>query len=275
MDDSWEEVRVDDTPNEHYFDYRNIRYVYDAAEELFVVPQLRLALPMNEIHAHHSSGIALRNHFSLSKRYGPNSINVPVPTIAALLLQEVLHPFYLFQVASCILWFFTQYYWYAGAIIIMSSASVIWTVVFSRRNLSALNAVARSETHVNCWRDGHELRVHSADLVPGDRIAIDSDMEMPCDAVLLEGEAVVNEAMLTGESVSVVAALMLFPLLPGGLLERHLFSCHALLIRPHGFLRLRCSSTPYLALTRSMTRAHTAAIRSSVEPGSCKLEVEA
>lgn len=42
--------------------------------------------------------------------------------------------------------------------------------------------------------------VPSEDLVPGDVLVIPPrGMSMPCDAALLSGHAIVNEAMLTGE----------------------------------------------------------------------------
>lgn len=45
--------------------------------------------------------------------------------------------------------------------------------------------------------------VPSEKLVPGDIIEIPSNIEtmMSCDAVLLNGTCIVNESMLTGESV--------------------------------------------------------------------------
>ena len=38
----------------------------------------------------------------------------------------------------------------------------------------------------------------SDELVPGDVIEISHDVTMECDAVLVNGSAVVNESMLTG-----------------------------------------------------------------------------
>ncbi|XP_015225178.1 PREDICTED: probable cation-transporting ATPase 13A3, partial [Cyprinodon variegatus] len=44
----------------------------------------------------------------------------------------------------------------------------------------------------------------STDLVPGDVVVIPSNGTiMPCDAVLVSGTCIVNESMLTGESVPV------------------------------------------------------------------------
>jgi P-type E1-E2 ATPase len=41
-------------------------------------------------------------------------------------------------------------------------------------------------------------------LLPGDIIVVPEGRSLPCDLVLLTGTAIVNEAMLTGESVPVM-----------------------------------------------------------------------
>jgi cation-transporting ATPase 13A2 len=42
--------------------------------------------------------------------FGPNSIDIASRGIVALLMDEVLHPFYIFQIFSIILWAFDDYY---------------------------------------------------------------------------------------------------------------------------------------------------------------------
>ena len=44
----------------------------------------------------------------------------------------------------------------------------------------------------------------STDLVPGDVIEVPEMLSMPCDLVLLTGSCIVNESMLTGESIPVI-----------------------------------------------------------------------
>lgn len=48
-----------------------------------------------------------------------------------------------------------------------------------------------------------EEEIPSEQLVPGDLIAIKNMSIMQCDVVLLNGNVIVNESMLTGESVPV------------------------------------------------------------------------
>ena len=65
--------------------------------------------------------------------YGHNDIKVPYHSIGALLVKEVLNPFYVFQVASVILWLADEYYYYAVAIIVMSVGGITSAVYQTRK----------------------------------------------------------------------------------------------------------------------------------------------
>ena len=52
--------------------------------------------------------------------------------------------------------------------------------------------------------------VNSTDLVPGDVIIVPEAAILPCDLILLTGSAIVNEAMLTGESIPVMKSSIPF-----------------------------------------------------------------
>ena len=47
-------------------------------------------------------------------RFGPNSLDVPVKPYHVLLIEEVLHPFYIFEILTVIFWMIDDYYYYAG-----------------------------------------------------------------------------------------------------------------------------------------------------------------
>ncbi|RYC55597.1 hypothetical protein CHU98_g10610 [Xylaria longipes] len=134
--------------------------------------------------------------------FGPNLIDIEQKSIPQLLVDEVFHPFYVFQVASLILWSVDQYYYYAICIFVMSAGSIIATLVETR---ARLRDISRFECDVRVLRNGFWANVSSSDLVPGDvyEISDPSLTQFPSDSILLSGDCIVNESMLTGESVPV------------------------------------------------------------------------
>eukprot|EP01031_Cornospumella_fuschlensis_P030484 gene30484-36845_t len=56
---------------------------------------------------------------------------------------------------------------------------------------------------LNISPDVPQEHIQDSHLVPGDKFLITADMTLPCDAILLTGKVVVDESMLTGESVPV------------------------------------------------------------------------
>ena len=58
---------------------------------------------------------------------------MPYHSIGMLLVKEVLNPFYVFQVASVILWLADEYYYYAVAIIVMSVGGIVSAVYQTRK----------------------------------------------------------------------------------------------------------------------------------------------
>ena len=52
-------------------------------------------------------------------------------------------------------------------------------------------------------RDGEEVEILIAEVVPGDTVIVRSGEKIPVDGVIIEGTAVVDESMITGESVPV------------------------------------------------------------------------
>ncbi|NXA26080.1 AT132 ATPase, partial [Ibidorhyncha struthersii] len=152
------------------------------------------------------AGLDQQDHATRRKIYGPNLIEVPVKSYARLLVEEVLNPFYIFQVFSIVLWVCDAYYYYAACIFLISTISLGLSLYETRKQSATLQNMAKMAVGVRVHRPGgEEMVVSSADLVPGDCISLPADgMLVPCDAALLTGECMVNESMLTGESVPVM-----------------------------------------------------------------------
>jgi cation-transporting ATPase 13A2 len=139
---------------------------------------------------------------------------VELTSIPKLLILEALNPFYVFQIFSIALWFSDYYYYYAAAILLMSIVGIASTVYQTRQNQARLRqAIVHSSIadliEVARGQNTYEM-IPTESLVPGDVIVIPSQGQivMNCDAVLLKGNCIVNESMLTGESVPVTKTPM-------------------------------------------------------------------
>jgi cation-transporting ATPase 13A3/4/5 len=137
--------------------------------------------------------------------YGDNKIDVPIKSWLTLLFLEALNPFYVFQVFSVALWFSYNYYYYACVIILMTAFGIFFSIQQTLKNQRALHAtVFSSDTATVIKDDERSMTIDTKFLVPGDIIEIPSTgCTMQCDAVLLSGNCILDESMLTGESVPV------------------------------------------------------------------------
>ncbi|XP_069473514.1 probable cation-transporting ATPase 13A4 [Ambystoma mexicanum] len=186
---------------------QKIRYVWDIAQKRFekvgVLEDTHTCAGMHTIFGPGFSGEEqhIRRHVT-----GPNAIEVEIAPIWKLLFKEVLNPFYIFQLFSVCLWFAEEYNEYAAAIILMSVLSIILSIYDLRQQSVKLHNMVESHNRVIvtvCRRDGSFVGMESCHLVPGDILVVTGNMLLPCDAVLLSGGCIVNESMLTGESIPV------------------------------------------------------------------------
>jgi len=137
--------------------------------------------------------------------FGPNVIEIAGKSTAELLVGEVLHPFYMFQIVSIVLWSLDDYYYYAFCIAAMSVGSILSTLIETKKTIARMREMNRFVCTVRVLRDGAWVWADSSELVPGDVYdASDPGLAvLPADSVLLSGDAIVNESMLTGESVPI------------------------------------------------------------------------
>ncbi|KAM9428180.1 polyamine-transporting ATPase 13A3-like isoform 2-T2 [Salvelinus alpinus] len=192
-----------------YFTHHSTKYYWnDLLQNFEVFKGLEdVRVTCSSIHTDHSSGLSklLQDYRRLF--FEVNEIAVRVPSVFKLLIKEVLNPFYIFQLFSVILWSIEQYYYYAAAIVFMSVISIATSLYTVKKQYIMLHDMVTTHSIVRVSVCRGTLDVEEAmstELVPGDVIVIPSNgMIMPCDAVLVHGNCIVNESMLTGESVPV------------------------------------------------------------------------
>lgn len=186
------------------FKCKQLRYVWDDRSSGFV--KLRgLDENVPAMLIHQMRGLDVHSQRARQLVYGLNQIFIPLKSIGTLLFLEALNPYYVFQVFSVLLWFFNDYYYYAVVILIMSIFGIAMSIIQTRKNQFALyKTVTSLDTAIVVRADGTSHTVDSKCLVPGDILEIPSKgCTMQCDAVLLNGNCILDESMLTGESVPV------------------------------------------------------------------------
>ncbi|KAI8975910.1 Ca-transporting ATPase [Trametes punicea] len=137
--------------------------------------------------------------------FGQNLIDIEGKSTLSLLLDEIIHPFYVFQIASIVLWSLDDYYYYAFCIALISAISIVTTLVETKQTIARMREMSRFVCKVRVYRDSSWSECDSSELVPGDIVDLIEPplVTLPADMFLLSGDAIVNESMLTGESVPV------------------------------------------------------------------------
>ncbi|XP_019733551.1 probable cation-transporting ATPase 13A3 isoform X2 [Hippocampus comes] len=193
----------------HYFTFHSIRYYWNEGTQDFEIFKglEDTKVSCADIHRDHSYGLTttIRDHRALF--FGKNEIDVQVPSLFRLFIKEVLNPFYIFQLFAIVLWAVQGYFHYSLSVLFFSLILIAASLYSIRKQYAILHnlVVAHSMMRVSvCRRSKDVEQVMSTELVPGDVITIPANgMIMPCDAVLIRGTCIVNESMLTGESVPV------------------------------------------------------------------------
>ncbi|GMR62944.1 hypothetical protein PMAYCL1PPCAC_33139, partial [Pristionchus mayeri] len=189
-----------------WFTFRKMKYVWFENECRYITPAdidstVKVSVLQN---CDHEQGLDMGEVARRMITYGPNLIAVNLKPILVLLFKEAITPFYIFQVFSVAIWYTDDYGYYASVIVVMSLLSLGTDVFQMRQQEKKLRAMIHSVDEVEVLREGKVQVISSEDLVIGDILIIPRHgCTLQCDAVLLNGTVIVNESMLTGESVPI------------------------------------------------------------------------
>ncbi|KAG1455987.1 hypothetical protein G6F55_006757 [Rhizopus delemar] len=152
------------------------------------------------------TGLSYEKYRTRTSVFGLNLINIQEKPTMKLLTDEILNPFYVFQIGSILLWCMDDYYYYAFCIFIISAFSITSSLIETKQTMKRMKEMSWFECKVRVFRAGSWQSMSSIQLVPGDLIDIANVHTVPCDAMLVSGDCILNESMLTGESVPVSKA---------------------------------------------------------------------
>lgn len=155
-------------------------------------------------HFQSSRGIEKQSEISrIEQHYGTNTFDIPVPTFGELFKEHAVAPFFVFQIFCVGLWMLDEY-WYYSLFTLFMLVAFESTVVWQRqRTLNEFRGMSIKPYDIWVFRLGKWTEVQSDKLLPGDLVSASrtkEDSGVACDMLLVEGTAIVNEAMLSGES---------------------------------------------------------------------------
>jgi len=184
------------------FTYQKRTYTFNSKKGVFSKPENPTSHPF-QYYLSRVRGLSLPEVEAARQSHGLNIFDIPLPTFGELYKEQAMAPFFVFQVFCVALWCLDEYWYYSlltlGLLLVFEG-----TVVKSRlRNLAVLRQMIVPPSELRVCRAGKWHTLKSSELVPGDVVFLQRRKEhfiLPCDLLLLTGQCITNEAILTGES---------------------------------------------------------------------------
>lgn len=201
-----ETKKVDMETSQRSFTFRKLRFLWNEDDSVFK----KLKYPTKKTFSEYrkSSGYASEEQIqSAWERWGSNKFEVPIPAFQELMKEQLLAPFFCFQVFCVALWAIDEY-WYYSLLTLFMLVTFESTVVHQRqRNLTQVRALQQPPKPVMVYRCGKWNEISGDRLLPGDIVSLSrpkqegsEGMVIQADMLLLAGTCIVDEAVLTGES---------------------------------------------------------------------------
>lgn len=139
--------------------------------------------------------------------YGDNLIEIEEPSFWVLMVESLISPLGIYQIILIIVQILINSYFYMAIVVIYMIIQIYVHVTEEKSIARKINTLSVNASEVTVLRyiNGQAClkKIPCEKLSIGDLVRISPSTRFPCDALLIKGSCLVNEAVLTGESVPV------------------------------------------------------------------------
>ena len=207
-----------------WFQFQKTKYILDSSEKKIFKP---IEFPINhtlsyylESKGYTQSEQQIQDAISY---YDLNKMVMDIPKFIELFIERATAPFFVFQVFCVLLWCLDEYWYYSVFTLFMLVSFECTLVQQQLKNMQLIRQMGNKPFKIMVYRMRKWIKINSDELLPGDICSVSRNIglnnetnskdslnqnnqgfALPCDMILLRGQCIINESMLTGESVPVI-----------------------------------------------------------------------